>query len=138
MEIIGHERAINFPIGCTLRLPSLQYYSYERYDDSQRRDCNGYEVLRGLEPIHGNNATTTGGARGGTLSSSRSRLRGSDRASDTAGTALSTWANGTLMARYGLPGEVEGVGVQPAAGLIQHPGLMFGISEGLAPERDRR
>jgi len=120
MEIIGHERAINFPIGCTLRLPSLQYYSYERYDDSQRRDCNGYEVLRGLEPIHGNNATTTGGARGGTLA------------------ALSTWANGTLMARYGLPGEVEGVGVQPAAGLIQHRGLMFGISEGLAPERDRR
>jgi len=44
MEIIGHERAINFPIGCTLRLPSLQYYSYERYGDSQRRDCNGYEV----------------------------------------------------------------------------------------------
>ena len=44
MEIIGHERGVNFPIGRPLLLPSLQEYSYQRYDDSQRRNYNGYEV----------------------------------------------------------------------------------------------
>jgi hypothetical protein len=44
MEIIGHERRVNFPIGRPPLLPSLQEYSYQRYDDSQRRNYNGYEV----------------------------------------------------------------------------------------------
>jgi len=44
MEIIGHESGVNFPIGRPLLLPSLQEYSYQRYDDSQRRNYNGYEV----------------------------------------------------------------------------------------------
>jgi hypothetical protein len=29
MEILGHERGINFPIGSTLALPSLQDYRYQ-------------------------------------------------------------------------------------------------------------
>jgi hypothetical protein len=57
MEIIGHERDVNFPIGRPLRLPSLQEYSYQRYDDSQRRNYNGYEV-------HGNTILLQAAERG--------------------------------------------------------------------------
>ena len=41
MEILRHERGVNFPIGCPLVLPSLHVYGYQRYDDSQRRNYNG-------------------------------------------------------------------------------------------------
>jgi hypothetical protein len=57
MEIIGHERGVNFPIGRPLLLPSLQEYSYQRYDDSQRRNYNGYEV-------HGNTILLQAAERG--------------------------------------------------------------------------
>ena len=64
MEIIGHERRVNFPIGCPLLFSSLQDYGYQRYADSQRRNCNGYEVLRGLEPTHGDTILLQSAKRG--------------------------------------------------------------------------
>ena len=54
MEIVGHERGVDFPVGCPLLLSSLRHYGYQRYADSQRRNSNGYEVLPGLDPTHGN------------------------------------------------------------------------------------
>ena len=64
MEILRHERGVNFPIGCPLLLPSLHVYGYQRYDDSQSRNYNGCEVLPGLEPTHGNTILLQSAARG--------------------------------------------------------------------------
>ena len=54
MEIVRHESGVDFPIGRPLLLLSLHVYSYQRYDDGERRNYDGNEVFRGLEPIHGN------------------------------------------------------------------------------------
>jgi hypothetical protein len=75
MEIIGHERRVNFPIGCPPLLSSLHDYGCQRYDDSQRRNYNGYEVLPGLEPIHGNMILLQSAKRGRDLTSSRPPAR---------------------------------------------------------------
>jgi len=45
VKILGHERAVNFPVSFTLLLPPLQDHSYERYNNSQRRNRNSQEVL---------------------------------------------------------------------------------------------
>ena len=75
MEIIGHKRRVNFPIGCPPCLSSLHDYGCQRYDDSQRRNYNGYEVLRGLEPMHGNTILLQSAKRGRDLTSSRPLAR---------------------------------------------------------------
>jgi hypothetical protein len=45
MDILGHERGVNFPIRGSPLLPSLHAYGYQQYDDGQRRNYNGYKAF---------------------------------------------------------------------------------------------